>query len=177
MARLVHKASGQFIYASTVAKFVASIRHKPTDRLEIILGLRPVHRDLPFSELDALYIHILSTLEDTQRTLLVLGIILIMSFYPHSNYHRTTSGVEHLLGLDAGDVELLLADMASLISLEGDEIKIIRMLHASFGDFLFDASRSGPFAIDCKSMHTKMACLCLQHINLRMYDPLEDGKS
>ncbi len=44
---LVRKASGQFIYASTTAKFVASLRHKPTDRLEIILGLRPVHRDLP----------------------------------------------------------------------------------------------------------------------------------
>ena len=81
------------------------------------------------------------------------------------------------VGLDVGDVELLLADMASLVSLEGDEIKTIRMLHASFGDFLFDASRSGPFAIDCKSMHTKMACLCLQHINLRMYDPLEDGRA
>ena len=156
---LVRKASGQFIYASTVAKFVASIRHKPTDQLEIILGLRPVHRDLPFSELDALYIHILSTLEEPHRTLLVIGILFVMVPYASDNYRCTISGVEHLLGLDVGDVELLLADMASLISLEGDEIKTIRILHASFSDFLFDSSRSGAFAIDRKTMHTRMACL------------------
>lgn len=174
---LVRKASGQFIYASTVATFVASIRHKPMERLEIVLGLRPVHRDLPFAELDALYIHILSTLEDAQSTLLVIGILLILNTYPFSSYHRTTPGVEHLIGLDVGDVELLLADMASLVSLEDDEIKTIRMLHASFGDFLFDSSRSGAFAIDRETMHTTMACLCLQHINERNYDPLEGGKS
>ena len=56
MKTLVYKASGQFIYAATVVRFVESIRHRPTERLDIILGLRPVHRDLPFSELDALYI-------------------------------------------------------------------------------------------------------------------------
>ncbi len=83
----------------------------------------------PFAELDALYIHILSALEDPQRTLLVIGVLL--SRGPHTNdYHRTSSGIEHLLGLDVGDVELLLADMASLVALEGDEIKAIRMLHA-----------------------------------------------
>ncbi len=84
--------------------------------------------------------------------------------------------MEHLFGLDVGDVELLLADMASLVSLEGDEIKTIRMLHASFGDFLFDSSRSGAFTIKCETIHTRMACLCLQRINERMYDPLENSK-
>ena len=55
---LVKKTSGQFIYASTVTKFVASIRHQPADRLDIILGLRAPRNELPFAELDALYMHI-----------------------------------------------------------------------------------------------------------------------
>ncbi|KDR79589.1 hypothetical protein GALMADRAFT_19964, partial [Galerina marginata CBS 339.88] len=55
LQQLVGKSSGQFIYAATVVKFVESTRHKPANRLEIILGLRPPVRDLPFAELDALY--------------------------------------------------------------------------------------------------------------------------
>jgi hypothetical protein len=38
---LVKKSSGQFIYASTVVKYVSSIRHQPADRLNVILGIRP----------------------------------------------------------------------------------------------------------------------------------------
>jgi hypothetical protein len=37
LEQLVRKSSGQFIYASTVIRYVASIRHKPVDRLDIIL--------------------------------------------------------------------------------------------------------------------------------------------
>ncbi|KJA25138.1 hypothetical protein HYPSUDRAFT_38100 [Hypholoma sublateritium FD-334 SS-4] len=167
MDTLVCKSSGQFVYASTVAIFVASIRHRPTDRLEIVLGLRPVHRDLPFAELDALYIHILSVLEDLQRTLLVIGAVLLGT-------PCTTSEIEHLLDLDAGDAELLLADLASLVSLEGDETKTIRILHASFEDFIFDSSRSGMFSIDEQAMRTQLACLCLRHLNIRKYGPLDE---
>ena len=38
---LVRKSSGQFIYVSTVIKYVDSSRHKPPNRLEVILNLRP----------------------------------------------------------------------------------------------------------------------------------------
>jgi hypothetical protein len=41
LEQLVRKSSGQFIYASTVIHYVSSIRHKPVDRLDIILGIRP----------------------------------------------------------------------------------------------------------------------------------------
>jgi len=51
--RLVRNSSGEFIYASTVIHFVSSIRHKPTDRLDIVLAIRPPQKDLPFAELDA----------------------------------------------------------------------------------------------------------------------------
>lgn len=39
VSRLVRKSSGQFIYASTVVKYIESPRHWPTDRLKIIFGI------------------------------------------------------------------------------------------------------------------------------------------
>ena len=62
---LVDKSSGQFIYASIVVKFISSCWHRPDHRLEIILDLRPKGKDLLFSELNALYRYVLSSVVDT----------------------------------------------------------------------------------------------------------------
>ena len=149
-----------------------SIRHRPTERLDIILGLRPAHRDLPFAELDALYMHILSELDDPHRTLLVIGLLLIRAQYLGDRLSSITD-IEHFLGLDAGDVELLLADMASLVSWDADGTQNVQMLHASFGDFLFDRSRSGKYSMERKAMHTIMACHCCQNISFSRRSDLE----
>ncbi|KDR76678.1 hypothetical protein GALMADRAFT_21637, partial [Galerina marginata CBS 339.88] len=68
LAFLVKKSSGQFIYAATVIRYISSSRYKPTDSLEIILGLRPIRNDTPFAELDALYRDILSRVTDITAT-------------------------------------------------------------------------------------------------------------
>ena len=60
LSDLVKKSSGQFIYAATVVKYVSSHRHHPTRRLEIVLGMQPARNDVPFAELDRLYLSILS---------------------------------------------------------------------------------------------------------------------
>lgn len=174
LGNLVRKASGQFVYAATVVRFIKSLRHRPVDRLEIILGLRPVLHDLPFAELDALYMHILSALEDPDRTLLIICTILLnLSLYNHTL--SRISNIEKFLGLDAGDGEFLLADMTSLLSV--DEDGTVRMLHASFGDFLFDLSRPGTFSVNRKAMHTTMACHCLRQLNVvSSSDPRTEGK-
>ena len=52
--RLVQKSSGQFIYASTVVKFINSHSHWPPDRLNIIFGLSPRGKTTPFAEMDSL---------------------------------------------------------------------------------------------------------------------------
>ena len=51
---LVKKSSGQFIFASTVAKYVNSHRHWPPDRLNSILGQSEPGQETPFAELDGL---------------------------------------------------------------------------------------------------------------------------
>ncbi|KDR75969.1 hypothetical protein GALMADRAFT_120880, partial [Galerina marginata CBS 339.88] len=70
---LVKKSSGQFIYASTIIKFVEAHGHRPPDRLNAVLGLRKVKNETPFSELDDLYKHILSTVEDYELVSRILG--------------------------------------------------------------------------------------------------------
>ncbi|KAF9043084.1 hypothetical protein BJ165DRAFT_221399 [Panaeolus papilionaceus] len=56
---IVKRACGQFIYASTVMKYIKDLRGHPSERLEAILHHNIPIYDQPFSELDALYLHIL----------------------------------------------------------------------------------------------------------------------
>ncbi|KAF8329240.1 hypothetical protein F5887DRAFT_1142496 [Amanita rubescens] len=62
--QLVSKSSGQFIYASTVIKFVDDMYDDPRRRLDIVLKTHPVNSASPFAELDQLYIQILSQQPD-----------------------------------------------------------------------------------------------------------------
>jgi hypothetical protein len=50
---LVSKASGQFIFAATVTKYIDSPRHNPADRMDIILRLLASGNETPFALLDA----------------------------------------------------------------------------------------------------------------------------
>ena len=60
IGQLVSKSHGQFIYASTVIKFVDDTDNDPKSQLDIVLKIRPVESSLPFVQLDQLYIQILS---------------------------------------------------------------------------------------------------------------------
>jgi hypothetical protein len=168
LERLIQKSSGQFIYASTVIRYASSIRHKPMDRLDIILGLRPPQRDLPFAELDALYMHILAGVEDIERVLEILSIILFCKAeYPLQfeewNLRRPPI-IEKFLCLQSGDVELYLGDLSSLVNIEpGGNI---RVLHASLTDFFVDPTRSKTFWINRQARHTALARRCLEVLQI-----------
>jgi len=159
---LVHKSSGQFIYASTVVKYVSSIRHQPANRLKVVLGIRPSRhvREMPFGELDALYRHIFTSVEDRETVLLILG------FEQLPLSQRTimdAEALEDFLLLNRGDVEMLLGDLSAVITISDDH-PFIRILHASLGDFLLDSARSKEFYIDLSSILTACMQLCFQHI-------------
>jgi len=160
--QLVEKSSGQFIYASTVIRYVTSIRHKPTDRLDIVLGIRPPQKDLPFSELDALYAQILGGVEDIEHVLEILGSIFFGNYVLHTS---TTEGLLSLL--EPGDVEVYLADLSSLITIDDAAYINIRILHASFTDFLMDPTRSKTFWINPRAQHTAFACRCFQILQFK----------
>jgi hypothetical protein len=144
LEQLVRNSSGQFIYASTVNNYVSSIRHKPTDRLDIVLAIRPPQKDLPFAELDALYTHIFTGVEEIEPVLEILSLLLIS--FPSPPRLPT---IEEFLSLQPGDVELYLGDLSSLVDI-GPEQQI-KIQHASLTDFLLDSTRSKEFWIDPRS--------------------------
>ena len=158
---LVKKSSGQFIYASTVMKYISSISHQPADRLNVIFGIRPPRhtREMPFGELDALYRHIFSSVEDRETVLLILGFNLLSSYhYPIMN----AGDLEHFFLLNQGDIEMLFGDLRSIINISNVDSPI-HVLHASLGDFLLDPAHSKEFYIDLSSIHTTCMHLCFQH--------------
>jgi hypothetical protein len=152
--KLIRKSSGQFIYASVVVKYVSAPIDRPPRRLEVIMGLRPTRRDLPFSELDALYMHILGSCTDPDSVLSILGLLVTgLGYMSQANY------IEFLLDLEPGDVEIALLPLTSICHLP-EKIDLvdnyrarnhIYLYHASFGDSLADFTRLGPFNIDGSS--------------------------
>ena len=152
LEQLVQKSSGQFIYASTVVKYVSSIRHQPADRLNVVLGIGPPRytQELPFSELDALYIYIFSAVEDRETLLRILGVYLVSPSRPWS-VDLPVPDLERFLFLNRGDIEMLFGDLSSVIAISEVRSDIrIRFLHASFQDFLLDATRSREFILICQ---------------------------
>lgn len=159
---LIQQSSGQFIYASTVIKFVGSTRHRPTHRLDVVLGLKAKGRDTPFAELDALYNYILSTVSDLGPVMDVFRSLLL---FKHDGLKRPHI-VENFFGYEPGDLQIFLADLHSLIFVPPPQNNFdnLRVFHASLGDFLMDESRSGQFFISKRESHAQLAEYCIQHI-------------
>ncbi|KAF4611992.1 hypothetical protein D9613_004449 [Agrocybe pediades] len=149
---LVDKSSGQFIYAATVVRYVESPRHRPDQRLDAILNLRPPFKDLPFTELDALYRHIISKAEDPST---ILDILCFPVLY--GEFDITL--LEKILQLEDGDVEVILTDLQSLVTIETTVLgKIeVKLLHKSLGDFLCDSQRAG-------DLYQDLSAVRVQHI-------------
>ena len=148
---LVQKSSGQFIYAATVIKFVESIRHRPTTRLNIILGISPPSGENPFAQLDALYHGILSSVINVPLTLRVLSVYIID---PPISAYLDISDIEQLLSLGQSDIELALVDLPSIVSYETG---VVATSHASLVDFLLDRRRSTVFHIDMAVRNSDLA--------------------
>ncbi|KAH9481796.1 putative secreted lipase [Psilocybe cubensis] len=154
---LVRKSSGQFAYAATVVQYVSSIHHRPPHRLDAILGLSDHVRDPPFAGLDSLYGHVFSLIpyQDGARRILSVVILVDLKMPP--------SLVEQFLSLEAGDVQLHMSGLSSIIDFREHHMPM-KMLNDSFGDFLLDPTRSGDMYIDSGKAHADLATACLLHL-------------
>ena len=146
-------------------KYVSSPRHQPADRLNVVLGIRPPRhtREMPFGELDALYSHILSFVEERETLLLILRLYLLLTRYPSHVFFSRIEDIEVFLLLDGGYIDTIFVDLSSVITISNVP-PYIHILHASLQDFLLDATRSKEFYIDLSSIHTTCMCLCFHHI-------------
>ncbi|KAJ7882920.1 hypothetical protein B0H13DRAFT_1629259, partial [Mycena leptocephala] len=144
---LVQKSSGYFIYASTVIKFIDDRDFRPTERLEVIMGLKESDFGSPFGALDQLYTQILSAVHVRPQLLKILTVIAAKISLP-------ATYIEQLLELEPGDLLLALRGLHSVINIPAQEEDgrdpqsfdpTIVVHHASFRDFLLDPARAGRF--------------------------------
>ena len=161
---LVSKASGQFIYAATVIRYVDVRHERPDDRLKTVLGLSGSQSLNPFTELDELYQEIFRTVVDMPLTSRLLGAVLVLKT------PLPTASLEDLLGLQPGATELALCHLHSVVRMPNDTDDHasghhIGLYHASLGDFLFDSQRAGVYHIKMESAHATLAESCLRNIS------------
>ncbi|KAI3614946.1 nwd2 [Moniliophthora roreri] len=158
---LVWRASGQFIFAATVIKYVDTRDELPQDRLKTILMIQADSiSDSPYSDLDLLYRQILLTCPRWDRVYPVLRVLVT----PHFSFHslplspfdsspikcstlRSKSTVAKLLSLRAGELETIMSRLHSVVHIPENEDEDIHILHASFTEFLLDSTRSGEYCI------------------------------
>lgn len=126
---LTQKASGQFIYACTVIKYVASISHHPVERLDNILALQSTGNvvENPLAEVDALYLGIISHVRHPKDEVLKILTPVVFTKAPLDE-----SELEAFLNYRQGGIRLLITDLASVISSMEDDngFKRISVFHA-----------------------------------------------
>ena len=173
--RLVEKSSGQFIFASTVAKYVNSQRHWPPDRLKIIFGQSNPGQETPFAELDGLYHLILSSVADIDKVMDVLMILLLDPF--QGPLGQMVTICEKFLFYRPGEIDMILSDLHSIIFVPPPErsgFKHLDIFHASLSDFLLDRSRSMDLFLDQGVAYAKCTSLAVKHINNPTESPLRE---
>ena len=156
---LVQRSSGQFIYAATVLKFVGADFFIPTKQLALVL--KP--DSTAFSDLDQLYTQILSVYPSTVNIVRFLGIICSLNGY-------SSEVAEDIFGMEEGELKLMLRGLSSLMKDENDsdendsdylnngvdQYAIPHFAHASFRDYLFNSSRSGPFYVNLQEYENQV---------------------
>ncbi len=134
---LVSKASGQFIYASTVVKFIENDDYDPREQLDIILKLRTVNSSLPYAQLDRLYIQILSQQSDIKLLRDVFVLIIALGV-------ARSKFVCRRLQISEENLRLKLRRMHSLLQISDSNITTY---HRSLHDFFQDKKRAGQYHI------------------------------
>jgi hypothetical protein len=155
--RLVLMSSGQFIYASTVTKFVDDRDHNPERRLSIILGTRRSTTP-PYTQLDQLYLQILS---QQQNIWLLKGVFLLILAFSQIDLDLTC----RLLWIQEEDLKQKLRRMHSLLHISDSGIKPYHLLLVDFLQHKKQAGKSFLNSIDATTIvHIPELALCEIHI-------------
>ena len=162
IAKITENASGQFVYASVIMAYIKSIKSSPVDRLNIVLRSFPKpDGDKPFASLDALYMHIFSSVEDVLLLRQILGFMAI----PHTEgdnlgQYTTPAMIARLLSpvmhVSTDRVFLVFDHLRSVID-SADPDSPVTFWHASISDFLLDEERSKDFFVDIPWVHETLA--------------------
>ncbi|KAJ2928697.1 hypothetical protein H1R20_g8417, partial [Candolleomyces eurysporus] len=159
---LVEKASGQFIYAATVIRFLdKGHRESPKVLLETILKMEGTNitTSNPLQQLDALYSHILESSPDPPLSIRWIQTISWCSTYAIISVRELSvaSNVTLLLQTDpeSNEVEHLLGNLHSLIQIPPPSDQVTtryEIYHKSLFDFLIDPGRCGKLYVEWRDI-------------------------
>jgi len=158
---LAKRASGQFLYASTVLRFVDSDDTHPVHQLEVILNRQP-GSIVAFSSMDDLYTLILESCPRQEALPLVLSSLV---FFRERYVPITLANLEILSGLRANVISVVLRALPAVVAVKRAERRgfpddynwqefmryyspTVIIHHQSFIEFLIEKERAGRFHVD-----------------------------
>jgi hypothetical protein len=151
---LVKEASGQFIYAATVIRFLDNTSQgSPQTQLSRLLEWRGLDSSGPFASLDALYSRIMHTSPDPPLAAKYL-LFIHDQLQVCSTSGSLSQYVKKLLDFYPGEPEYVLGNLTSLVRLlDGSGMPDFRFYHKSLLDFLADPHRSSDLHVskECRS--------------------------
>ena len=167
--RLVHNASGLFIWAATACRFIREGKQFATKRLDMILESNSTAINAPEKHLDKIYLTVLRhsispdyTAEEAEelryRLKSLLGSIVTLSS------PLSTQSLSKLVNALQQEVDQTLDDLHAILDIPKDQTCLLRLHHPSFRDFLLNRERCGDsnFQVDEKQAHQTLADYCIQ---------------
>jgi len=167
--RLVERASGLFIYATTACRFIGDDNWAPLEQLPILLTGDGVDPNSQTDQLDKIYIQILhksiigkSNFRDKPRLLKrfrhVVGCIIVLS------QPLAAKSLAKMLQIRPEDVKATVQPLGSILNVSQIEEGLLRTLHPSFGDFLLNKRRCDDrqLWVNGEEAHANLARRCLK---------------
>ncbi|RXW23639.1 hypothetical protein EST38_g2203 [Candolleomyces aberdarensis] len=186
---LVKAASGQFVYAATVVKYVSERHSSPVDKLQVLTTWTSTqhHQARPFETLDILYSGILRTARaeyeavDTNSGRDFLLLLAAHHFnavngigdHTTSTAQYSAATFDSILNLEEGAFVNLISDLRSLVTLESQKFlyhggaahTVLRFYHLSFSEFMNTPSRSRDVFVSPEEICAFVAKCCLRNIS------------
>ena len=169
---LCKKATGFFIYASTIVKFVASQHHPPNERLALIISLPQDTSHEGRSGINLLYTQVLEqAFQDVDQDfyLHLRSVVGAVSLICHPLSIKTLSNLLGNCGSPSRIYNALRA-LHSLLLVPENMEEPVRIFHKSFPDFLTDPKRctDKQFFIDPQIHHRAILFSCLKLMEERL---------
>jgi hypothetical protein len=165
--RLVHSASGLFIWAATVCRFIREGKRLAAKRLKAILENSSTDVNAAEKHLNEIYTTVLQncisseyTFEEAEEVRAILKSLLGSISTLLSPL--STLSISKLLSTAQDEVDQTLADLHAILSISKDPTLPLRLHHPSFRDFLYEEARSGEFWVNEKQAHQVLADKCIQ---------------
>ncbi|KAJ3522254.1 hypothetical protein NMY22_g11973 [Coprinellus aureogranulatus] len=163
---LAQEASGQFVYAATVIRYIQDGMNTPPEQLRRLLNWRKYDVSKPLAPLDALYTRIL---RGSPNAALSVMWILALTGSGSSALFRSYSPwyQKAILESSPGQEEVVLGRLTALVGLSNEHGQpMFTFYHKSLADFLEDKDRSGNLHLEQKEV--------VEFLNDRYYQVLKN---